>query len=183
MLALNLLSPEEKTEVKKIKTFFIIKNVSFIIISIVLIVGTIFTFMYLILDNSNESINDQIEAEKAIQEEEQVASIEGIINQLNLQLSRVQNIHVEYREWSNFLLPFSNMVPDGITLTNLRINNISSSVLIVGTAQDRDALLTFQTALNQFPQITNVTSPLSNLTQKESIRFEMTAVLAGISYE
>ncbi len=183
MLALNLLSPEEKTEVKKIKTFFIIKNASFVIVSIVLIVGTIFTFMYLILDNFSESINNQIETEKMIQEKEQVASIEGIINQLNLQLSRVQNIQGQYHEWSNFLLQFSNIVPDEITLTNLRINQISSSVLIVGTAQDRDALLSFQAELNKFPQITNVTSPLSNLAQKEAIRFEITALLAEIAYE
>lgn len=183
MLTLNLLGPEEKTEVKKIKTFFIIKNVSFLIVSIVLIVGTIFTFIYLILDNQNESINNQIETEKAIQKKEQVASIEGIIDQLNLQLSRVQNIQEQYREWSAFLLPFSNIIPDGITLSNLRINKISSSILIVGTAQNRDALLTFQEALNQFPQITDVTSPLSNLVQKESIRFEITALVAEITYE
>lgn len=183
MIILNLLSPEEKKKVQRIRLYHLIKNLSFQLTSVVLITMTVLIFNYLLLANQNESLDQQIENEVSTRRESRITSIEEATKQLNTQLESSKTVLDLYVQWTSILAKISNEIPAGITLTSVQLDSASLSFRIAGVALDRSLLLNFQDVIANNAYFTNTTSPISNLTQKDNVTFEITGQLTNAIYD
>ena len=183
MSDLNLLSPQSKREIRSIRTFYIIKTISFRIISLLLIIGTVLLFSFFLLNEQTKSLDLQIEQELEIKEKEKIASIGEATKDLNQQLNLASTIQDNYILWTGFISNFTHQVPGGIEINTLNFDNSTSSFSVTGIADSRETLLDFERQLNQSIYFENVVSPISNLTQKENIRFDISASLTDSIYE
>lgn len=182
MITLNLLSAEKKKSVKRLITYFMVKNISSLVISLLLIASTVFGFSYLLLNNFSESLEEQIEKERTLQKEERIVSIEEATKELNDQLKSAKKIQSDYIPWTDFLSSFDDEVIQGITLSNVEFSMTTKSFKLIGVANLRSTLLAFQNELETLPELTDITSPISNLSQPENIQFEITGAITDEIY-
>jgi len=156
MISLNLLSPAEQSSVNKTKIYFLLRGISFRIISFTAI---------------------------ALTQSGKITSIEAAINELNNQLSRAQIIQAEYVSWTNFLIVLDEYITDSIELNRIQVNTNTLTFKITGLAASRNSLIIFQEQITKLPFLSNLSSPISNLAQKENINFEMTGQLNETIYD
>ncbi len=183
MMNLNLLSLENKKRIKTLKTYYILKNVSFLIVSILLIITTVLSFSFMLLKNFSNTIDGQINNEIDLQRKESIVSIEEATKQLNNQLKRISTIQQDYVKWSDVLNEVARAVPPGITLNVLSVDKTSKRFSLSGIARDRLTLRSFEDQLNLLPELTEATAPLSSLAQRENILFEITGTLSDEIYQ
>lgn len=183
MYPINLLSPEEKNSVKKYKLFFILKNVTFRFISLILIIATIFIFSYFLLNNEKKSLDELINGELSLQAEGKVSAVEDATSDLNRQLILANNIQLKYIKWSNLIKSFSSNISDGIILNNLEFDTTNKKLNIKGVAKNREQLVDFQNNLEELSYLNDIKIPISNLLQREDINFEITGELTDTIYE
>jgi len=180
MLELNLLNPIERNKAKKIKLYFIIKQVAFQLTTLIIIITGVFYFSTILLDSNLNSINEQIDKEIQIRKDGNLNSIEEATKQLNTQLELVNNVQKKYFIWSNFLNNFNELVPTNIDLieteftTNILLNAQDKTFKIVGNAATRDDFSQFENNLIESGYFENINAPISNLIQKENINFTIT---------
>ncbi len=178
----NLLSPEELQRVKYIKIFYLIKIAALNIFSTLLIISIVFIFSYLMLENNNNSLQNQIKSESTILEGGIIKSTEDAIKTLNNQLNKSTKIQANYIKWTTPLQSFSSIVPDGIIINSLQFNTTQKTILITGVASLRSDLLLFESNLEQYDLVKDISSPLSNLTKKEDINFSISGKLTDDIY-
>ncbi|MFA6098511.1 MAG: hypothetical protein WCV50_00255 [Patescibacteria group bacterium] len=183
MIILNLLSQEEKKHISLIKNYFIIKNVSFFIISFLIIIATITIFTNILLENYLQSLETQIKNEVSISSEGKIASIEEAIKELNSQLLLAKNVEESYVLWTKILTSLVEKLPEGVTLNNINLNSQAMTLKISGTAVNRDAYLNTKSSLELVPYFSNISSPISNLTKKDDIPFTFVGQLTNLIYE
>jgi len=183
MFLLNLLSPEEKNNISKIKTYYVLRSISFRFISLVLIIVTIFIFSYFLLSNQKKLLTEQINKEIALRQEGKVSAVEEATSELNKQLNLANEIQLNYIKWTDFIKTYSSAMVEGITLTNLNFNTTGKILTINGTAQSRSTLLKYQQNLEELDYFSDIDMPISNLIQKENINFEITGNLTDNIYE
>lgn len=183
MLSLNLLSPKEKSAINKIKIYYFVKTVAFRTISVVLIITTVFIFSYLLLKNSKDSLENQITVESDLLQEKKITSIEDATKELNTQLDSAKVIQAQYVKWTNFMEQFIKTIPESVSLSNIHFNTTTHSLEITGLAIDRNSLINFQKNLEEFSYFDEITSPISNLAQRENITFKITGRLSETIYD
>jgi len=185
MSELNLLNPAQRNKAKKIKTYFATKHVLLQLLSLLLMITTIFYFSTIILKNNLDSLDEQINKEIEIRQLSNVNSIEDATKLLNSQLELVNNIQNKYIYWTVLLNDFSNLVPNNITLnnvkftTNILLDSEDKTFKISGIAKQRQDFLNFKENLTNSEYYSNINAPLSNLIQKENINFVITGTLSN----
>ncbi|MFZ6036001.1 MAG: PilN domain-containing protein [Patescibacteria group bacterium] len=179
----NLLSPAEKKEVRLIKLYHILKNISFDVVSLIAAVTLVFSFSAIILQNDDASLQQQLDQEAALKQEGRVASLEEATKELNLQLNAARDIQSTYIPWATVLHTIALQIPDGITLTSIQLTDSNKTYRLTGVSSDRQLLLNFEETMKQIPYFSTVNLPVSNLTQREDIPFEISGTLSEKLYE
>ncbi|XOU94799.1 MAG: PilN domain-containing protein [Candidatus Kerfeldbacteria bacterium] len=185
MSTLNLLNPNEIKKVNNIKLYFILKHFLVQIISILLIISTVFIFSAVILRSNSTSLDEQIEKELAIRKESNVSSIEESTRDLNTQLLLVDTIQNTYIKWSSFISNFQKLVPEDVVFSSLEFNtNIletesQMTFQISGIANLRADLIALQKNMEESIYFSDITAPISNLIQKENINFTITGKISN----
>ncbi len=180
MSYLNLLNPIEIKKVEKIKLYFLVKHFMVQLISILLIISTIFVFSSIILQSYATSLDELITKEITIRKDSNVSTIEESTKELNAQLAHVDEIQSLYISWTNFLADFMLLIPKEIILDNMEINtNIlvkgsTKTFEISGLAPLRNDLIKLQENLEASINFTDINTPVSNFIQKENINFIIT---------
>jgi cell division protein FtsX len=184
MITLNLLSQDKQDRLKQIRIYAGIKNAAFLMISIALIILTLFYFTQLLLKSYQQSLANQIDQARIIIEQGKATTTEDVIKLLNEQLIQAKSIQSRYISWPQFMKNFVATMPvSGIKLSRLDIDSTAKTIKINGTAASRDAFLLFETNLKNFPYLSDIISPLTNLAQSKDAIFEVTATLTPALYE
>lgn len=172
MLALNLISQEQKKEIKLKRAYEITKKVSCILIIIAIFIAVVLLIGKLIL---------QMQFIKAVDQYTLVAkSSQGDnakIRDINNSLNFVSEIQSNFIFWSNLIKDAADRVPGGVSLSSISIDRDKKSIQIKGTAKLRDGLLQFKENIEKSLIYQNVDLPLQNILQKENINFEIKAEL------
>ncbi len=173
----NLLSLEQKKKTAQTRYFHLIKNVSFVLISVLVIIALSFGFSRILLDNQAENLQAQIDAELQLRQESKITTINDAVNELNTQIDRVTTIQSNYIQWTDLLADASALIPDGIRLNAVSIDSDDLTYNITGVASTRSTYQTLLDALEDSPLFITVHSPISNLIQRENISFTITGQL------
>lgn len=172
MLYLNLLSPQKKDELEQSFIFGILGNMAEIALVIIIISSIILLSAKVVLNNNFEVIITQ----SALINRE-FGAINQDIKRLNKELRDIDAVQKNLYPWSIFLTEFSKTIPSGVRLTELSIKKDPGTITIAGYATDRANFLEFKNNLIDFPLITSLNSPISNLLLPRDINFNFDAHL------
>jgi len=168
MLALNLLSPEEKIYSNLQWNYIIIKNVILMVLIVSFVISFIlFSAKVVLLTKLQEA-----EAQTQLVDTARVGTNKNV-TEINKTLSYIQTAQQSFTPWSTPIWYFFQHIPYGITLNNININTNESSIQLDGTANSRDDLLNFKTNLESLDFIKELYLPLNSLLQKTDIKFTM----------
>lgn len=172
MIALNLLPPNQKTQLKKTRLYMALENLAAIILITTIAAGILLLISKMVLQNNfyNSIVSSQIFLNK---NRSLTLSIQGV----NSKLKTLKNIQADFTKLSDSLIEFSKLVPQDIQLHLLYIDKVNSTINIEGNAQTREGLLGFQENLEDSSLFSKVEYPLSNLLEKQDIKFKFTAQL------
>ncbi len=172
MLALNLLSPREKLDSTLQWNYIIIKNVILMILVVTFVISTVlFSTKVVLLKKLKEA-----EEQAALVNNSQNNTNQDII-QINKELGYIKTAQKDFIPWSTPIWYFLQTVPQGITISNIKIQTSDSIIKIEGVADSRDILLSFKNELENTEFIKELYLPLNNLLQKTDIQFNMTITL------
>lgn len=99
------------------------------------------------------------------------------MKEINTVLRRVEQIQAEHMSWVPRMADLAQMTPAGIVINNAQLDRNNNTYTLSGSALTRDTLLHFEQQLESLPYVEEVQVPLSQLIEKEDIRFTITAQL------
>lgn len=174
MIKLNLLSPQAKEElefvnINKLLSSMMIWIVLFLIFFSLLLVS-IFIYLFII----SQSQNRLIQSRQDNPEIQQLALMENKIKEANKLISQTYSRQEQLISWTPIIEKLTELVPDGMYLTNLNYQLADNQVSLNGWSNTRENILLFQKALEDSAMFTDVQSPLSNLLKRENIYFNLT---------
>ncbi|MBU4332119.1 PilN domain-containing protein [Patescibacteria group bacterium] len=149
-----------------------LENLAAIILITTIAAGILLLISKMVLQNNfyNSIVSSQIFLNK---NRSLTLSIQGV----NSKLKTLKNIQADFTKLSDSLIEFSKLVPQDIQLHLLYIDKVNSTINIEGNAQTREGLLGFQENLEDSSLFSKVEYPLSNLLEKQDIKFKFTAQL------
>jgi hypothetical protein len=168
MITLNLI-PESIREENRLKHVYRL-NVKFglIILYILIIVGVLVQVSKNIVVSGFDTVMTQSEIitknSKAYNER---------ARDINSKISLVGQVVQDNHDWNGLILGIARLLPPGITLYHLYLNQESKSIRIAGMAETRDDLLMLKDVIDKSGYIKPVKLPMSNILEKKDISFDL----------
>jgi Tfp pilus assembly protein PilN len=119
-----------------------------------------------------EKVDSDLSLQRAKKEAREIDDLEGKIKNLNKDLVFLDKVQQEQNRFSLFLEGLAEDVPLGIQIKNFSIDE-SRQVNLIGFALTREALLTFESTLENVSYVSNLDIPLSNFTKAVDINFNL----------
>ncbi|MDO8668785.1 MAG: PilN domain-containing protein [Candidatus Buchananbacteria bacterium] len=170
MIIINLLSPNQKRELKIKRVYVAIKELVILILLFTLIIAIMLLISKYILDNSLAKL---IERNAYVISENR--DIVNRINMLNDKISTVSKIQTDFKRWSDFLVTLTNLTPDNISYNSIKIKYDDTSLELTGVAKTRNDLTKLKNSLTDSNIFETVNLPLKDLLSKENNNFTITA--------
>lgn len=169
MITLNLI-PESIREENKLKHVYVL-NVHLGTLSIYLsvIIASLIIILRLVLNHGYVNAQEQL----AVIDSNN-APYNKKIREINKKINIVSQAVGQTHSWDKLIIDFGNIIPHGVTLTYLKIDLKSESLIFSGVADTRDNLLKLKSIIGDSTYIQPVEIPLSSLMEKENIRFSFT---------
>ena len=171
MIALNLLSPEQKSALRARVIYAMIERLMIAFVSSMLIASIMLLLVKIELTKNLDQVR-----ERQILSSEYV-TVNNDIRLLNQQIGRVETLQKMAVSPSALLRDIAARTPTGARVTGMDFDVKSKSMRLNGTAKDRDDLLAYEAAVRSSPFVTSLQSPISNLFQKTDINFQFMIVL------
>jgi len=170
MIALNLISPQQKQELQLRQFYIVIKNLTILFLLLTIIIAIILMASKIILQNN---FNEIIASTTLTTRYNNIINKE--IESFNKQLETATKIQKNYIAWTNFIIEFIPLVPENVSLYSLNLTRENGQAIISGFARTRDDLLKFKDNLESFNSLSEVNIPLESLFIKENIDFRIEA--------
>ena len=171
-LRINLLTEDKKDRLVHMAQFKFIQNILQVIFLAISFVAISLLFSEVLLQNYYSAI-----AQNTINISSKYTSKSREIADINKLIKRVNTAQQKYYKITPTIMDMASSEPEGITLNSLNISYSKKTVALSGTASTREAFLNFQEILNNNPLFVHVESPVSDLTKKENISFNISANL------
>ncbi len=174
-LQLNLISPDKKKNLAVLVRYLFIKEMLEVTIFTLALLAMMYIFAWFVIAGA---MSDAVESSLLISREAPPVNRE--IQNLNRQ---TRNIIISAETFSPLtpkIIELSASLPVDIKLIGLDLDRNSNSITLTGTAATRSALLDFQTVIEDISWIKGITTPNSQLFQKENINFEIHGKLVGL---
>ncbi|KKR48294.1 MAG: hypothetical protein UT86_C0008G0007 [Candidatus Magasanikbacteria bacterium GW2011_GWC2_40_17] len=165
---LNLIPPEKRKILYNIYLLFFFKIIAELLLLYSAIIGSFLIWAKIVLNDNLEKLQQttfSMEAEnKSINN--QVMNINQILKKANL-------ANLAYNDWSVYLVKLSNIKNDGISLSGVDLQKKGQTIILQGKALSRQNLLDYQKNLEIAAVVKNPQIPITVLTAKENIDFEI----------
>ncbi|OIO51329.1 hypothetical protein COY93_04175 [Candidatus Uhrbacteria bacterium CG_4_10_14_0_8_um_filter_58_22] len=163
---LNLLSPNKKRALRTVLALTSVQTAILLAAFVALSLAGLLFSLRLTLAGTARGLYDQSSA--TLDEYETTAKL---IRDTNGFIKRTEEVHESFVDWSAILESISQAAPDGIKFDGLTVD-VDRSISIVGLAMTREEVLEMERRLKANPNFRDVSSPLSNILQRENLRFE-----------
>ena len=164
---LSLLPTNKKIRLESIINFLFIKHITelFLIVVAVMTATLIWGWIVLEQDFVNLARTATLIQKESYNYNQDAKSINELIRNVNLASKKFSPLIPK-------LTDLSNTLPKDIKMNAIQINNDSQSIVLTGIAVSRSALLNYQEVLKKIPWIVSVETPVSQLFQKQDVKFE-----------
>ena len=170
MVDLNLIPSDYRRQIGLRRLGVLIKQMIMWLMLYTIIVATILLIAKLMMQLEFQNFVD--ETTLVTRENKQVLYDIAKLNDLVRASNDIQKQEVD---WANFILKLSNLVPEGVRLTDVTLSNGSKSS-ILGMANSREALLTFKQNLESQTEFKVLELPISDLLKREDIEFSFSFI-------
>ena len=160
MITLNLIPPDKKKDLEKIRYYIMAKNLIVVILLIISLVTIILLLSKLILQDNFTNV---VERNTLTTQYARIFNVD--LKKFNRNLQLTKKIQSDYIPWTNFMVSFTKLIPNDVQIESLNLNK--ETLLITGFAKTRDALLRLKENFENSEFFTNVTVPLDNLLNKD----------------
>ncbi|MEA3249217.1 MAG: PilN domain-containing protein [Patescibacteria group bacterium] len=163
---LNLLSPAKKQALKTAFAMSFVQSLTvYVAIIVIFIAGVLLSLQFTL----QGVVKDMTAYSTASFEEYE--SMTKQMREINDFIRRTNHIHGRYIDWSAVLDTLSHTAPEGIRFGSVTVS-ADNTIRIEGSAALRDDVLLMKQRLEKLPQFSNISSPLSNILQRENLQFE-----------
>lgn len=165
-ITLNLLSPEKKTVLRTGFIFAYVQTMLFMMFIVIAFAAGTLLAVRMMLTTTYEDL-----AKRSGDESTETKSITTDIKSINDYLKRIDGLGQRFVPWSRVLEELTRAMPEGIRLTQIRVEK-DGKITLSGVARDRQDVLTLQSRLGQSPTFKDVKAPLSNILQQKDVNFD-----------
>lgn len=170
-IKLNLIPHYKKEGIEKSRRFRIVLRWEAGLAGILAIFFALLLSMNYILKVNLSAISSGRPSTENSSQYKKIEKYEEEIRKINAQISNIEKIQKSQLHWSNLFLRLSNLAFSGIEINSLATKNFS--VFLAGKASARDDLILFKEKLEKENCFSDVNLPLSNLTAKEDVDFQI----------
>lgn len=171
MIALNLLSPNQKEALRTRIIYAMIERLMIAFVASMLLSSIILLFIKIELIQ----VLSQVQTRQILSSE--YVTVNNDIRLLTQQITRIESLQRMAFSPSSLILEIGSRTPSGVGLTGLDMDIKTKSMRINGISVDRENLLKFEESLRSMDFVTSLESPISNLFQKSDINFQFTIIL------
>jgi len=172
MLTLNLVSAEQKKEIKLRHLYGFIKKISLTLIVIAIVIAIILLVAKIVLQLK---FNNIVEQTTLVTKNNQ--GYNSKVREINGKLGFIAKIQDEYIPWSNLIKKLAAITPADINFSYLKLDAQDKTISLKGKAKFRDSLLDFKDEMAANPVFQDIGFPIKNILEKENIDFEINAKL------
>lgn len=173
MNQINLLSPLKQKHVLNLYIFLFVKFIFILLLITTISIGIILGGASFLL---NESVQQITLYSNSVDKEFNAVNKE--ILRVNTSLKQIDFATTLEKTWSRQILAILKQVnPPAVSLSGLAVSNEGSIITMQGKAQNRGAILDFQSHLKQVDFIEDASLPLENLIRENNIEFQITLQL------
>jgi len=172
MLTLNLVSREQKREIKLRHIYGLVKKINLALIIITIIIAIILLVAKIILQIK---FNEIVEQTSLVTRNNQ--GYNNKVRAINDKLAFIERIQADFIPWSSLIKNLTELTPADINFSYLKFNYADKTIKIKGLAGQRNGLLNFKAKLEASPNFKEIDLPIKNLLEKENIDFEINAKL------
>lgn len=173
MNQINLLPPLKQKHVLNLYIFLFVKFIFILLLIATISIGILLGGASFLL---NESVQQITLYSNSVDKE--FNAINKEIFRVNTSLKQIDFATALKKTWSRQLLAILKQVnPPAVSLSGLAISNEGSIITMQGKAQNRGAILDFQSRLKQIDFIEDASLPLENLIRENDIEFQITLQL------
>ncbi len=173
---INLLSPQKKSRLKKVVKFLFVKEMLELSIFTCVLLAITHLLAGFVL---TQTLNDLAGSSLLINRE--FPSINNDIRAVNSLVKNINDSAEGYSPLAPKFIQLLDSIPDNIRLDAVTLGREDLTLSLSGNAQTREALLHFQTVLRDIPWIQEVSTPVSQLFQKDNIPFQIQTTIKDIS--
>lgn len=164
--SLNFLSPEKKSLLRTGFVFAYVQTMLFAVFVVVTFCTGMLIALRMMLGETLLSIETQTAGN-----DRDINAVTQEITAVNAYLTREQINAKGFTKWSTVVTEITDAVPAGMHINRLSFNELGQ-VAISGTAQERSAVLAFESKLKSSPNFKDVTAPLSNILTQYDVDFQ-----------
>ena len=168
---LDLLPEDRKKEISRKKRFRIVAKQGFLFTTPIFLFIAILASINLILKTQNDGMEQALLIGGGQDKYHNLKFYEDEFRSINEKVRNINMFQEKHLKWSNALAHLLEVIPDGVTVTDLSSNN--HQIFLVGKAREREILISFRDSMGQSECFEGVNVPLSNLVTKADIDFQM----------
>lgn len=168
---LDLLPMQKKQEIKRKKIFGIILHEEFLFLSPIIVLIFILLNIYYVLTLQKDSSAAANQRKQSQDNYQQMNIYEEKFKQVNTLGQELVEIQSGHMYWQQPLQELSNIMPEGIYLSNISTKNYT--IFLIGKARTREDLLGFKDKLDSSECFQDINVPLSNLVVKNDVDFQI----------
>jgi Tfp pilus assembly protein PilN len=163
---LNLLPNPQKKSLRTAQTMAFLQSLALFVMLVALIIASLIFSLKLILEHEVES-----NARQSHSSFEEYDLLTQQMRGINDYIDRVDDVHGHFVDWSAVLEQLGHAAPHGLQFEGITIQP-DMTLMVEGSAKTRDDVLAMEKQLNEYPHFIDISSPLSNILQKQNLRFE-----------
>lgn len=176
MLTLNLVSSEQKKEIKLRHLYDFIKVTSLTLIIITIAVVIILLVAEMIVQSKFNEIPGQTTLVTKTNQ-----SYNNKVQEINNKLDFIGKIQDEFIPWSNLIKNLAAIAPADINFYYVKLDSSEQTIKIKGRAGLRNSLLDFKEKMEATGYFKEIGFPIKNILEKENIDFEINAKLNSLN--
>ena len=174
-LHLNLLPPEKKKSLTVLTRYLFAKELLEMTIFTLSLLSMMYIFAWFVIAGA---LSDAVASSLLVNRE--TPPINRDIQNLNHLTKNTITSAESFAPLTPKILEIATTLPADIKLIGIDINRANNSVTLSGSATTRSALLNFQKVIESISWVKGITTPTSQLFQKENINFEIHGRLVGL---
>jgi len=168
---LNILPENVKSDIKLNHIYLKLKK-GLILSAIIILLPTILLLAnYFLLNNiqSNWLTSNNL----STNQQDNITAITNKIINYNQLIQKTTQIQAGHYNPVILISHFSSLIPEGVVINHLDISIADKTIAFSGYADSRDKLIDLENNFSQDDLFSNFAYPISNLTEKENIYFDL----------
>jgi len=169
-IKINILPDRKKQGTEKLIKFIFFKEMLEIILLVVSVLSIVLIWNWVVLQEQFNGLT-----ESALLVNKEFSRYNQDIKKINFVIKELNYSSKNFFPLTEKITQLSEKLPDDIKLNSVVINYEKMEIVISGVAKTRDGLLNYQSDLKKYNWLNEITTPVSQLFQKENTGFEIHA--------